>query len=244
MLSKVKVKYIQSLGQKKVREQEGLFVAEGPKLVAELIGDNKAMVVEVFALPEWIAANGAVAAAVATTVVNAIELEKLSQLKTPNEVLALVKQFAVSGEILTNGKVVLALDGIQDPGNMGTLIRIADWFGVEQLVCSMDSADIYNAKVVQATMGSIGRVAVHYINLVDWIVKTPKLVLYAAALNGRDVTTMPKLAEGVIIIGNESKGISDDVLALVHNRITIPKRGNAESLNAGVAAGVILSHLV
>ena len=138
----------------------------------------------------------------------------------------------------------MALDNIQDPGNMGTIIRIADWYGIDQIVCNTQSADMYNPKVIQSTMGSIARVKVFYTDLSDWLSKQKGISIYAAMLNGDDVTSMQKIKEGIIVIGNESKGISDDVLKLVSKKITIPQKGKAESLNAAVATGIILSHLL
>ncbi len=172
------------------------------------------------------------------------ELEKISQLKTPNQVFAIVQQFADGGVIITKGKITLALDTIRDPGNLGTIIRMADWFGVQQLVCSEDSADIYNPKVVQATMGSIARVKVYYTHLNEWLAAEKDTRIYATVLDGQDITGMEKLKEGIILVGNESKGISPELLKLANVKITIPKKGKAESLNAAVATGIILSHLV
>jgi RNA methyltransferase, TrmH family len=136
------------------------------------------------------------------------------------------------------------LDTIQDPGNLGTIVRTADWFGVEQIICSNDCADIYNPKVVQATMGSIARVKVFYTDLTVWLQKQEGLRIYATVLDGKDVTKMNPLHEGLIIIGNESKGIADEVLRFANERITIPKKGRAESLNAAVAVGIVLERLV
>jgi len=136
------------------------------------------------------------------------------------------------------------LDDIRDPGNMGTIIRIADWFGINQVVCSDDSAELYNPKVVQATMGSIARVRVHYTPLAEWLAAQQDTAIYAAALNGKDVTAMEKIKEGIIVIGNESKGISPAISRLATTPITIPQKGRAESLNAAVATGIILSHLL
>jgi TrmH family RNA methyltransferase len=145
-------------------------------------------------------------------------------------------------------KVTIVADGIQDPGNLGTIIRCADWFGIQQVICSKDSADIYNPKTVQATMGSIARIKVYYEDLVQLLSenkqKDDNIRIYAAALNGNDITNMPPVEEGVIIIGNESKGISEALLQLADEKITIFKRGKAESLNAAVASGIILSHLI
>ncbi|MBI5856786.1 MAG: RNA methyltransferase [Sphingobacteriales bacterium] len=243
MLVKQKAKYIQTLGQKKFRQQEGVFIAEGPKLVKELLEENKAAVKEIYALKDWIDENKKLLAKTEITEITAAELEKISQLSTSNKVLALVKQFETGKELAVRGKITLVLDCIQDPGNMGTIIRIADWFGVEQIVCSNDSADIYNPKVVQATMGSIARVKVFYSELKEWLAKQKDIRIYATMLEGQDVSTMKKLSEGIIIFGNESKGISDEILQLANVKITILRKRKAESLNAAVAAGIILSHI-
>jgi len=242
MPGKLKAKYIQSLGQKKHRDEEGLFVAEGPKLVAELLGTSRENIQELYAVKEWIKENSHWIK-IPVTEVSESELEKISQLKTPNQVLAVLKKFETGESITTKGKISLVLDTIQDPGNMGTIIRIADWFGVEQIICSEDCADIYNPKVIQATMGSIGRVKVFYTDLNKWLNLQKGIAIYAALLEGKDVRKVGVLKEGLIIIGNESKGISDNVLNFVNEKITIPQKGKAESLNAAVATGIILSHL-
>jgi TrmH family RNA methyltransferase len=243
MPGKLKAKYIQSLGQKKQRDEEGLFVAEGPKLVAELLVSSRGNIQEVYAVKEWIKDNGHLHK-VPVTEVSEAELEKISQLKTPNQVVAVVKKYETGDTIVVSEKLSLVLDTIQDPGNLGTIIRIADWFGVEQIICSNDCADVYNPKVVQATMGSIARVKVFYADLPAWLRQQEGIPVYATMLEGEDVTKMNPLKEGLIIVGNESKGISDEIVALVNKRITIPRKGKAESLNAAVALGIVLSRLV
>lgn len=244
MLVKQKAKYIQTLGQKKFRQQEGVFIAEGPKLVTEILESREAMIKEIFAVKEWIEENKKFLRNISVNEITEGDLEKISQLSTPNKVLAVVKQFEEDKDIKTKGKITLALDCIQDPGNLGTIIRIADWFGVKQVVCSNDSADIYNPKVVQATMGSIARVKMFYQNLEDWLSKQRDVRIYATTLEGQDISGMKKLNEGIIVIGNESKGISESVLKICNVKITIPKKGKAESLNAAVATAVILSHII
>lgn len=244
MLSKSRVKYIQTLGQKKFREQEGLFVAEGPKLVKELLETAGVKLQAIYALKEWISNNEKAGDAAPVTEVTGQELEKISQLTTPNNVVAIVQQFEKNPAISTTGNIILALDGIQDPGNLGTIIRIADWFDIKQIVCSQDCADLYNPKVVQSTMGSIARVNVLYTDLWDWLSGQENTPIYATALEGQDITAMHKIQEGIIITGNESKGVSNEILNLASERITIPRRGSAESLNAAVATGIVLSHLV
>lgn len=242
MLVKSQVKYIQSLGQKKSRDESGAFIAEGPKIVSELLQEIPGQVQQVVGLKEWLTDHAKLLHGIETVEVSPAELEKISQLQTPNQVLAVLKKFELVTAINPKGKLVVALDTIQDPGNLGTIIRIADWFGIEQIVCDRDSADCYNPKVVQATMGSIARVKLLYTDLAGWLAEQ-KTTIYAAALEGENITTMQKPAEGIIVIGNESKGISPDILKLVTKKITIPQKGKAESLNAAVATGIILSHL-
>ncbi|OSZ77385.1 tRNA methyltransferase [Chitinophagaceae bacterium IBVUCB2] len=243
MLVKSKLKYIQSLGQKKFRKEEGLFIAEGPKLVKELLEEEGVNVKEIYALKDWIDENKELLISRDVTEISAFELEKISLLATPNKVLALVKQFDNTSSITTKGKITLVLDDIQDPGNLGTIIRIGDWFGVNQLVCSHGCADVYNAKVIQSTMGSIARVRVIYTDISEWLKSQNNITVYASSLEGKNIADMQKIKEGIIIIGNESKGISPELFALANEKITISKKGKAESLNAAVACGIILSHL-
>ncbi|MBC7873160.1 MAG: RNA methyltransferase [Ferruginibacter sp.] len=247
MLFKQKVKYIQTLGQKKFRQEEGVFIAEGPKLVKELLDTDTSSVKEIFAVKEWMDDNrfdgNAGRNLPIITEITASELQRISQLTTPNRVLAIVQQYD-TGEIITvKDRITLALYNLQDPGNLGTIIRIADWFGIEQVVCSPDSADLYNPKVVQATMGSIARIKVHYRELEEWLAVQENVPVYAASLAGEDITAIKKIKEGILIIGNESKGISPALAALANFHITIPQKGKAESLNAAVATGIILSHI-
>ncbi len=244
MLSKLKLKYIQSLGQKKFRDEEGVFIAEGPKLVIELIGNNRVEIKELFALEEWSRENENRLGKTAVSIVTEIELERISQLTTPNKVVAIVQQFAISEPDNLSNKIAIALDCIQDPGNLGTIIRVADWFGIEQIICSHDSVDLYNPKVVQATMGSLARVNVYYTDLIEWLQNQKKSQIYATALEGQDITTMKKISSGIILVGNESRGLSPVLLELANEKITIPKKGSAESLNAAMAIGIVLSHLI
>jgi TrmH family RNA methyltransferase len=243
MLSKSKAKYIQSLGHKKQRDQEGLFIAEGPKIVSDLLSSVRKDVKELYAVASWIENNKALYGKIETIEVNELELQRISQLKTPNDVLAVVRQFEMNEKIVYKGKISLVLDTIQDPGNLGTIIRIADWFGVPQIICSLDCADVYNPKVVQATMGSIGRVEVFYTNLIESLPQQEDLPVYACTLGGTDIGSLQKITEGLIIIGNESKGIQEDLIAMADMEISIPRKGKAESLNAAVALGIVLSRL-
>lgn len=244
MLSKQKVKYIQSLGQKKFRRETGLFIAEGPKLVEEIIRDHSTGIVAVYALKEWIQAHPSPGIAAMVTEIEPGDLAKISQLSSPQLVLAIVKQFPVPEIPSAAGRFTLVLDTIQEPGNFGTLLRIADWFGIEQVVCSGDSADCYNHKVVQASMGSIARVQVFYTNLPGWLEKQEGVPVFAAVLDGTPLGNQPPVTEGILVIGNESAGISAEVLAKATVKLTIPGKGKAESLNAAVAAGILCAQLL
>ena len=239
MPGKSKTKYIQSLGEKKFREKEGVFVAEGPKIVKELLKAEFELH-EIYALREWLDENNKFIKSGETFEITEVELKGISFMTTPQSVLALVKM-PVTNAFVTNGKIILALDGIQDPGNLGTIIRTADWFGVQHIICSKDCADVYNPKVVQATMGSIARVNVIYTDLYSWLQKEKYSSIYAAVLQGKDLKKI-KIKTGIILIGNESKGIRPEILGLANEKITIPGIGKAESLNAAVATGIILSH--
>jgi RNA methyltransferase, TrmH family len=242
MLIKSEVKYIQSLSHKKLRDSEGVFVAEGPKLINELLSTGLP-VQQLYAVKEWIEGHRLPMTG-SITEISQSELERISGLQTPNQVLGIFKKPAFTANKPVRNTLSLMLDTIQDPGNMGTIIRCADWFGISQIFCSPDCADAYNPKVVQASMGSITRVQVWYGSLTQLLAEAPDVPTYAAVLNGTDLRTLAPIKEGIIIIGNESKGVSDGVLALTRNRITIPRHGKAESLNAAVATGIILSHLV
>ena len=238
MLSKNELKYIQSLCQKKQRLAEGLFIAEGPKLATELLSSNYE-VKKIYATAKWIAENPT---DIDTAVVSPIELAKISSLQTANDVLLICRQKEIKRFSNLTGKLSLVIDGIQDPGNLGTIIRIADWFGVTQIIASEDTVELTNPKVIQSTMGSFIRVQCWYTHLPSWL-QTNRLPVYGALLQGDSVMGMQPLQEGLLVIGNESKGIRTDVLPFINQAITIPKLGGAESLNAAVATGILLSHL-
>jgi TrmH family RNA methyltransferase len=246
MLSKTHTKYIQSLQHKKLRDQTGLFIAEGPKVVMDLLNSRKFVCKELLALDSWLQEHSGVLSKLKETAVTSIadfELQKISALTAAHAVVAVFEKRKQVQVFNPASKITLVLDTIQDPGNLGTIIRIADWFGIENMVCSVGCADMYNAKVVQSTMGSLGRVNVVYTDLLPWLAQKDQVNIYAASLQGKDVKTMGKLHQGIIIIGNEANGVSDAVMELVHEKITIPKIGEAESLNAAVATGIILSHV-
>lgn len=268
MLVKSQVKYIQSLGQKKFRDQEGVFIVEGPKMVKELLDAPNVELRQLYATFPLVAelasrlaekqptrvhpkssSSGKASVFPGTKVPPLItelkegELERISSLSTPNQVLAVFARPSFPAP-LYKSTVTLLLDGIQDPGNLGTIVRTADWFGLRQVVCSMDCADIFNSKAVQATMGSISRVQVIYEEPEELIRLNPGLPVFAAVLEGTDLYETGQVSEGFIVIGNESRGIRPELQQRATHRITIPRKGEAESLNAAVATGIILSHLI
>ncbi|MEP6682389.1 MAG: RNA methyltransferase [Parafilimonas sp.] len=238
MLSRNEVKYIQSLRHKKNRDEDDLFIAEGVKIVDELINADF-VIKNMYAVKDWIDNN--------QTINNVIEvsddeLKKISNFETPNKVLAVVTQNKSTQIPVLKNKITLLLDGIQDPGNLGTIIRTADWFGVENIIASTDTADMYNPKVVQATMGSIARVNVFYTDVKTFL-STNTIMVCAAVLNGENISTINKINECILVIGNESKGIRENIQPYIQKKISVQKIGNAESLNAAVATGIILFKL-
>lgn len=238
MLSNTKIKYIQTLYHKKKRDAEGLFIAEGVKIVNELLTPGILTVKEIFATAEWVQAHGRTN--IPVTEVTEKELERISSLTTPNQALAIVQQ-PDRGKIPTTFTgLAVALDGIQDPGNLGTIIRTCDWFGVSNIICSEDCADLFNPKVIQATMGSFLRVNIYYTELEAFLAQQ-SMPVYAAVLNGKPVKD--KATDAILLIGNESRGISAVLQPLCTHDISIERKGGAESLNAAVACGVLLAQL-
>jgi TrmH family RNA methyltransferase len=202
--------------------------------------------VTIYARKEWLENNRELLLNVTSPAIVEVEkeeLERLSSLSTPNQALAVFAKPFFPPPVYPNA-ITLLLDSIQDPGNLGTIVRIADWFGIRQVVCSGDSADLFNSKVVQSTMGSISRVQVLYEELHTLIRSYPDIPVFAAALEGESPYGMARIREGMIVIGNESKGIRAELLSQIRHHITIPGSGQAESLNAAVATGIILSHIV
>ena len=243
MLSKNLIKYIRSFQQKKQREAEGLFIAEGPKTVGDLLAAQRARLL--VATAEWLATNKANAERVVE--VTEEELRRASLVQHPQQVLALfpIPQTATDGvHRMNEDELVLALDGIQDPGNLGTIIRIADWFGIKHIYCSTDTADAYNPKVVQATMGSIARVYIYYIDLRELIANRPEgMPVYGTLLDGDSLYAQRKENRGIIIMGNEGRGISPEIVPLLTHRLLIPPypadRRTAESLNVATTTAIV-----
>lgn len=240
-LSKNKSKYIRSLELKKIRKEERVFLAEGPKLVGDLLGHFPCHFLA--ATSEWLAEHPTVAAdevAEAT----AEELSRASLLKTPQQVLALFEQpqFSYDAETVRRS-LCLALDDVQDPGNLGTIIRLADWFGIEHIFCSPNTVDVYNPKTVQATMGGIARVKVHYTPLPDLIRSLGDIPVYGTFLDGKNMYEQSLSTHGLIVMGNEGNGIGREVEALINRKLYIPsypqERETSESLNVAIATAVV-----
>ncbi|MGI9137502.1 MAG: TrmH family RNA methyltransferase [Sediminibacterium sp.] len=231
------LKYIQSFAHKKHWDQESVFVVEGPKLVKELLTSDWE-IEKIYADKTWLNEQGTLG--VPTEQVDEIILERITQLKTANQVIALVRKKATNRVFNFDNGLTLILDGIQDPGNFGTIIRTADWFGVKQIVVSADNAGLYNPKVIQSTMGSFLRVAVAQYDIEELLSST-HLPIYGAVLSGASLTETTIQTPGFLIIGNESKGIRSNLQPYIKYPVTIPSFGKAESLNAAVATGILLS---
>lgn len=249
MLSKSQIKLISSLKHKKYREQHQLFVAEGEKLVTDLSRRFKCLYL--VATEEYLEGNH-IEAKEYIVVKNADELKKISSLTTPNKVLAVFHKPLETDIMLSEyiNKLVLALDGIQDTGNLGTIVRIADWYGIEHIICSQNTVDIFNPKTVQATMGAIVNVKVIYTDLSTFLNKTKKngISIYGTFLDGKNIYAERLKPQGVIVMGNEGNGISAEVRDLIDKRITIPnlstKSQTSESLNVAVATAIVCSEFM
>lgn len=251
MISKNQIKHINSLKINKFRKEHSAFIVEGRKNVEELLA-SKFHTKQIFATAVWMDSVPATAiAGIECNICTEEELKKISDFVTPDQVLAIAQIPASDAEIDFN-KNILMLDGIRDPGNMGTILRTADWFGFDQIVCSEDSVDIYNPKVIQATMGSFTRVNVIYTQLIDFLMNKPAgLPVYGAVLGGNELRNDTFSNQGVLIIGSESHGIRENILPLISNPVTIPNfrinsvnERKAESLNASVATAILCYEMV
>ena len=235
-ISKNQLKIITSLSQKKYREKHGLFIAEGVKVVKELL-QSSLEVFQLFAVDDYEITNNEDV----VTRISEVDLKKISKLKSPNKVLGL---FKIPDEQQAQQKgLILALDEINDPGNLGTIIRLCDWFGIHQLVCSKNTVDAYNQKVVQASMGSLTRVSIKYLDLASYI-NDAKLPTFIADMDGSNVYSSQLPAEAILVMGNEANGISESIKEIVQNKISIPRFGDTqktESLNVATATAILLS---
>lgn len=243
MLSKSQISFIKSLHQKKYRKENGIFIIEGIKSITEFI-QSSYQVQSIYFLPQYQSLLPKLPANIKLFEVNNAELDKISTLQAPQGILALVqipKKPVLDTRILQN-TFSLILDGIQDPGNLGTIIRTADWFGFKHVICSASTVEVYNPKTAQATMGSLSRVNVFYADL-QQLLSTTKLPVFGAVLNGNSIYKTDWGKEGLVILGNEGQGISPEILGLITNPVTIPRIGEAESLNVAVSAAILCADI-
>lgn len=243
MISREEKKYIRSLQRKKYRQQYKAFVCEGTKILKELINE-KAAVQEIFATNEWQKQEKSFLDQTSARVKTVTEktLQQISSLTTPNQVLAVVSMNEEhEAPPPVEGTLSLALENVQDPGNLGTIIRTADWFGIDTIYSSSNTVDQYNPKVIQSSMGSFLRVAHYQCDLTDILAQSTSPVI-AASMQGENLFTTPSpSAGGVLLIGNESHGLSEEVIGLAHHQVHIPSWGRAESLNAAVASSILMA---
>lgn len=243
MISKSQISFIKSLQQKKIRKEHGLFIVEGLKSVSEFINSDYT-VDTIFYTENVMPKLDILSHNIKAIEISVQDLTKISALTNPQQILALVK--VPKSRVLTTemlkGSFTIALDGIQDPGNLGTIIRSADWFGIKLLVCSEDTVDVYNSKVVQATMGSLSRIQVAYTDLEKFL-EDAGVPLFGAVLEGKSIYETEFGNEGILIFGNEGNGIRPEISMKIEFPVTIPRFGNAESLNVGVSASIICSEI-
>lgn len=236
MVSKNQIKLITSLVQKKYRKQHQLFFAEGAKVINELL-NSKFELEHVYCTSDLFPT----VSLLQKTIITEADLKKISALKTANDCLALFKM--PKEEAIETKGLIVALDAIRDPGNLGTIVRLCDWFGISQIVCSNETVDLFNPKVVQATMGSIGRVKVFYTDLESYLSRS-SLTVYGTFMEGENIYKKDLTQEGIIVLGNEANGISAQIEKLVNQKISIPRFGDlqqTESLNVATATAIVLS---
>ncbi len=241
MLTKNEIKYIRLLQDKKHREEVQRFVAEGNKWVEELMKWQPGWLETLYATEDWVILHGKNIPEEKLKVIPEYDLEKISGLCHPAPVVAVCRKPLYPVQHFIKDKWNLALDGIQDPGNLGSILRLADWFGLDAVWCSPDCADAFNPKVVQATMGSLCRVKVFYGDLGD-LLSQAIIPVFVSGMDGRNVFET-KTHEGILVIGSEGKGVRPDIFQKATHTLTIPRIGHAESLNAAMAAGIMVAHL-
>jgi TrmH family RNA methyltransferase len=243
MLTKNDIKLIRSLSDRKERQERQLFVAEGDKACRDLMG-SKISIKTVYATTEWLRQYTQIVPADCQQIeVSERELGQLSRHAAPQKVIivAHIPQNDLSSFTLNKG-LALVLDNLQDPGNLGTIIRTADWYGIQHIFCSRDTVDAYNPKVVDSTMGSIGRVNLRYVNLEELLTRHSDIPVYGAMLNGESVYSAQLQTPAFLIIGNEGRGISQSIQCYVTHPLHIPGKGKAESLNAAIATAILCDH--
>lgn len=245
MLYKSQIQFINSLKTNKFRKIHQKFIIEGSKIVQEAIESNYS-IDSVFAVSEWISANqSSFPEGLQIVIVKQKELERISGLKTPNQTLAIVSMPDKSAYNYSNDNgLVLALDEIKDPGNLGTIIRTADWFGINDIICSNNCVDVFNPKVIQSSMGSFLRVNLHYEELQGFFNSLVDVPIYGALIDGTNIYKTKLKDNGILLVGNESKGISKNLIPFISDKISIPRfqkanKESAESLNASIATAII-----
>lgn len=239
MLTKATVKWVKSLSEKSNRIANKLFVAEGSKSVLDLL-EAKVVATHIFALDNWLIDNNAnIPKSAVISSISPKEMSQLSGLKSPREVLALFSIPLVRFEPNAFSGLILALDTIQDPGNLGTIIRLADWYGIKHILCSENTVDAFNSKVVQATMGSLGRVQLHYGDLSVFFSQISLPVL-AAEMNGMEARKVTFSKDMILLLGNEGSGVSPHLKPHIHQSISIERIGSAESLNVAMASAILI----
>lgn len=242
MISKQQQKYVQSLHNKKYRTEYGKFLVEGEKAIFEIL-NSEFKIENIFCTENFKDKIADKSKFKNIVVCKEAEIESISTFKTNQTGLAVVNQRTETPNTQTiNNQVFLILDGIKDPGNLGTIIRLADWYGIDQIYCSNDTVEFYNPKVIAATMGSFIRVNAHYTELENYI-KTLNMPIYGAFLGGKNIHHFSFEKPFGLVIGSESHGISPEIEKIITQKITIPRIGSAESLNAGVATGIILDNI-
>jgi len=241
MLPKSKIKIVKSLKHKKNRINSNLFIVEGVKSFNEVINSDYQIEFTVIS-NETFSSYYSDKKLNDLYVVSSDEVKKLSSLHNNNSVISVVKKIKIENKLIDYSNLIIALDSINDPGNLGTIIRTADWFNIKTIVCSRNTVDIYNSKVIQSTMGSFTRVNVLYDDLEN-ILGSKEVKVYGTSIGGDDIKEIKKLTSGIILFGSESSGISDKLKKYVDKWISIKKVGGAESLNVSVSAGVILHKL-
>lgn len=241
MLSKSQISLLTSLQHKKFRRESGLFLVEGYKSIIEF-ANSPYRVHTIYHTPGIASKMLNLSRKINFQEISLAELEKISALKNPADAIAAVHlpEWGGFSDKDMQGKFTLVLDGVQDPGNMGTIIRTADWFGISNLICSEDTVDVYNPKVVQATMGSLSRMNIHYTDLKEFL-RSAKLPIYGALLNGENIYNTDFGTEGLVVMGNEGNGIRPEIEQLINRRVTIPRIGGAESLNVAIATAIFCS---
>ena len=232
MVSKSQIKFVRHLAQKKQRDQQRLFVAEGYKVVQEFVNENDR-------LHQIFTTDSSLFSSHRAIVVSQSEMKAMSTLKTPSDALAVFTK--PNEQKLPESKLILALESIQDPGNLGTIIRLCDWFGIQDMVCSSDTVDCYNPKVIRSAMGSLARVQVLYKDLQAWLAGMQNRKIVATTMAGKSLYEYAFDSPAILVIGNEGRGLSKQIQELATDAITIPRFGGAESLNVAMATGIIVA---